>query len=60
MDKKKCEGLLTEKECLEAFKSMESGKSAVTFSLPNFIKFSGKIYLLSSQVPLIEAIKKEN
>jgi len=51
---------LTEKECLEAFKSMESGKSAVTFSLPNFIKFSGKIYLLSSQVPLIEAIKKEN
>lgn len=26
MDKKKCEVLLTEKECLEAVKSMESGK----------------------------------
>ena len=34
MDKKKCEGLLTEKECLEAVKSMESGKSPGTDGLP--------------------------
>ena len=34
MDKKKCEGLLTEKECLEAVKSMESGKSPGTVGLP--------------------------
>jgi hypothetical protein len=34
IDKEKCEGLLTEKECLEAVKSMESGKSPGTDSLP--------------------------
>ena len=33
MDNKKCEGLLTEKECLEAVKSMESGKSPGTDGL---------------------------
>ena len=32
--RKKCEGLLTEKECLEAVKSMESGKSPGTDGLP--------------------------
>ena len=34
MDKKKCEVLLTEKECLEAVKSMESGKSPGTDGHP--------------------------
>ena len=34
MNKKKCEGLLTEKECLEAVKSMESGKLPGTNGLP--------------------------
>lgn len=34
IDKQKCEGLLTEKECLEAVKSMESGKSPGTDGLP--------------------------
>ena len=33
-DKQKCEGLLTEKECLEALKTMESGKSPGTDGLP--------------------------
>ena len=37
MDKKKCEGLLTEKECLEAVKSMESGKSPGTDGLSSEI-----------------------
>ena len=34
IDKEKCEGLLTEKECLEAVKSMELGKSPGTDGLP--------------------------
>ena len=34
IDKEKCEGFLTEKECLEAVKSMESGKSPGTGGLP--------------------------
>ena len=34
VDRDKCEGLLTEKECLEAVKSMESGKSPGTDGLP--------------------------
>ena len=34
IDKEKCEGLLTEKECLEAVKSMESGKSPGKDGLP--------------------------
>jgi len=34
IDKEKCEGLLTEKECLEAVKSMESCKSPGTDGLP--------------------------
>ena len=33
-DKQKCEGLLTEKECLEALETMESGKSPGTDGLP--------------------------
>ena len=33
VDRDKCEGLLTEKECLEAVKSMESGKSPGTDGL---------------------------
>ena len=33
IDKEKCEGLLTEKKCLEAVKSMESGKSPGTDGL---------------------------
>ena len=34
IDKEKCEGLLSERECLEALKSMESGKSPGTDGLP--------------------------
>ena len=34
IDKQKCEGLLTEKECLEALKTMEPGKSPGTDGLP--------------------------
>ena len=33
-DKQECEGLLTAKECLEAVKLMESGKSPGTDGLP--------------------------
>ena len=34
IDKEKCEGPLTERECLEAVKSMESGKSPSIDGLP--------------------------
>jgi len=34
IDKEKCEGLLTEKECLEAVKLMELGKSPGKVGLP--------------------------
>jgi len=34
IDKEKCEGLLSEKECLEAVKSMQLGKSPGTDGLP--------------------------
>ena len=34
IDKQKCEGLMTEKECCEALKSMESDKSPGTDGLP--------------------------
>ena len=34
IDKEKCEGPLSERECLEALKSMESGKSPGTDGLP--------------------------
>ena len=52
IDKEKCEGLLTEKECLEAVKSMELGKSPGTDGLPaEFYKVFWKDispYLISS------------
>ena len=35
IDKEKCEGLLTERECLEAVKSMESGKSPILLNGPS-------------------------
>jgi len=35
IDEQKCEGLLTEKECLEALKTMEPGKIAWN-KLPSF------------------------
>ena len=60
-DKQKCEGLLTEKECLEALKTMESGKSpGTTASLPNFIKFFGRTSLLFSDVVLTKVIRRES
>ena len=34
IDKEKCEGPLSERECFEAVKSMESGKSPGTDGLP--------------------------
>ena len=34
IDKEKCEGLLSERECFEALKSMESGKSPGTDGIP--------------------------
>ena len=34
IDKEKCEGLLSERECLEVLKSMESGKSPGTDGHP--------------------------
>ena len=43
--RKKCEGLLTEKECLEAVKSMVN-HLVQTVSLSNLIKFSGEMYHL--------------
>ena len=59
--RKKCEGLLTEKECLEAVKSMESGKSPGTDGLPTeFDKVFWRDvspFLISS---FNKAIKKEN
>ena len=52
IDNEKCEGLLTEKECLEAVKSMELGKSPSTDGLPaEFYKVFWKDispYLISS------------
>ena len=52
IDKEKCEGLLTEKECLEAVKLMEAGKSHGTDSLPTeFYKVCWKVmypFLISS------------
>ena len=52
IDKENCEGLLTEKECLEAVKSMELGKSPGTDGLPaEFYKVFWKDispYLISS------------
>ena len=60
IDKEKCKGLLTEKECLEALNSMESGKSPGTDGLPaQFYKVFWKdvsTYLINF---LVEAIKKE-
>ena len=53
IDKKKCEGPLSERECFEAVKSMESGKSPGTDGLP--VEFH-KVFWKDVS---IEAIKKE-
>ena len=61
IDKEKCEGLLTEKECLGAVKAMESGKSPGTDGLPaEFYKVFRKDvspFLISS---LNRSYQKEN
>ena len=61
VDRDKCEGLLTEKECLEAVKSMESGKSPGTDGLPaEFYKSFLERYISLSYKFLIEVFTKEN
>ena len=59
IDKEKCEGLLSEKECLEAVKSMQLGKSPGTDGLPaEFYKVFWKDISPFLLVPLIEAIRR--
>ena len=60
VDKQKCEGLLTEKECLEALKTMEPGKSPGTDGLPaEFYKvFFRRMSLFFLYVVLTKAIRR--
>jgi len=56
---KKCKGLLSEKECLEALKTMEPSKSPGTDSLPaEFYKVVWKDVFLFLYVVLTKAIRR--
>ena len=60
-EREACEGLLTEKECLEALKYMESEKTPGTDGLPaEFYKVFGKIFPPFLSVHLISLMNRAN